>query len=141
VSPRTVSIADFYVLPNDRLDSETILDRGEFVRAVILPAEAPTKSFYTKLMQRGAWDFALVSMAAVRRADGGVRIVLGGVSPRPWRVPESLEEDVSAGQLDADAIATIAERALYDAEPLDKNRYKVRLAETLIRRGITQLLA
>jgi xanthine dehydrogenase YagS FAD-binding subunit len=140
-SPRTVSIADFYVLPNDRLDSETILDRGEFVRAVILPAEPPTKSFYTKLMQRGAWDFALVSLAAVKRADGGVRIVLGGVAPRPWRVPESLEEDVSAGQLDADAIATIAERALYDAEPLDKNRYKVRLAETLIRRGITQLLA
>jgi len=48
---------------------------------------------------------------------------------------------VSAGQLDADAIATIAERALYDAQPLAKNRYKVRLAETLIRRGITELLA
>jgi xanthine dehydrogenase YagS FAD-binding subunit len=140
-SSRTIPISEFYVLPTDRLDSETVLAQGEFVRAVILPATAPTKSSYVKLMQRGAWDFALVSIAVARRDDGGVRIVLGGVAPRPWRVPESLEEDVSAGQLDADAIATIAERALYDARPLAKNRYKIRLAETLIRRGIAELLS
>jgi CO/xanthine dehydrogenase FAD-binding subunit len=45
------------------------------------------------------------------------------------------------GQLNADAIATIAERALYDAQPLAQNRYKITLAETLIRRGITALLS
>lgn len=140
-SARTVPISEFYVLPRDRLDSETILAHGEFVRTVILPARTPTRSFYVKLMQRGAWDFALASIAIARQDDGGVRIVLGGVAPRPWRVPEALEEDVSAGQLDADAIATIAARALYDVQPLSKNRYKVRLAETLIRRGVTELLS
>jgi len=138
---RTVPISNFYVTPKDRLDSETVLALGEFVGAVIVPAAAAGGvQRYTKLMQRGSWDFALVSAAAVKRTDGAVRIVLGGVAPRPWRVPESLEEDVSAGSLDADAIATIAERALYDAEPLSKNRYKVRLAETLIRRSIMALL-
>jgi xanthine dehydrogenase YagS FAD-binding subunit len=137
-----VPIADFYVTPRERLDAETVLARGEFVRAVIVPsASAGGSQHYTKLMQRGSWDFALVSIAAVKRTDGAVRIVLGGVAPRPWRVPESLEEDVSAGALDADAIATIAERALYDAVPLSKNRYKVQLAETLIRRSIATLLA
>jgi xanthine dehydrogenase YagS FAD-binding subunit len=140
-SPRTVPIGEFYLSPKDRLDSETVLAHGEFVRAVILPARPPVKSLYMKLMQRGAWDFALVSVAAAKRSDGAVRIVLGGVAPRPWRVPESIEEDVSAGQLDADAIATIAERALYDAQPLAQNRYKITLAETLIRRGITALLS
>ncbi len=139
---RSVPISDFYVTPAERLDSETVLSNGEFVRAVTLPAtSAGGSQHYTKLMQRGSWDFALVSIAAVCRTDGAVRIVLGGVAPRPWRVPESLEEDVSAGALDADAIATIAERALYDAAPLSKNRYKVRLAETLIRRSIATLLA
>lgn len=139
---RTVPITDFYTTPGQRLDSETVLVRGEFVRAVIVPAtSAGGSQHYTKLMQRGSWDFALVSIAAVKRRDGSVRIVLGGVAPRPWRVPESLEEDVAAGGLDADAIATIAERALYDAAPLSQNGYKVRLAETLIRRSITTLLA
>jgi xanthine dehydrogenase YagS FAD-binding subunit len=139
---RTVPIANFYMTPNERLDSETVLAHGEFVGAVTVPAAAAGGSqHYTKLMQRGSWDFALVSIAAVKRTDGAVRIVLGGVAPRPWRVPESLEEDVSAGALDADAIATIAERALYDAAPLSKNGYKVRLAETLIRRSVAALLA
>ena len=138
---QTVPIANFFVTPLERLDSETVLRHGEFVRAVILPREsAGGRQSYMKLMQRGSWDFALVSAAAVKRTDGNVRIVLGGVAPRPWRVPESLEEDVSAGALDEDAIATIAERALYDAAPLSKNGYKVRLAETLIRRSIATLL-
>jgi xanthine dehydrogenase YagS FAD-binding subunit len=139
---RSVPISGFYVTPRERLDAETVLSDGEFVCAVTLPAASGGGSqHYTKLMQRGSWDFALVSIAAVARTDGAVRMVLGGVAPRPWRVPESLEEDVSAGALDADAIATIAERALYDAAPLSKNRYKIRLAETLIRRSIATLLA
>jgi xanthine dehydrogenase YagS FAD-binding subunit len=141
-APRQVPIATFYLLPSERLDHETILQPGEFVSAVTVPASsAGGKQAYTKLMQRGAWDFALVSCAAVKRANGDVRMVLGGVAPRPWRVPESLEEDVAAGGLDEDTIATIAERALYDAQPLGNNAYKVALAETLIRRSIAELLS
>lgn len=139
---RTVPIGEFYVTPRERLDHETVLAGGEYVSAVILPAgSAGGTQRYTKLMQRGAWDFALASAAGVKRRDGSVRIVLGGVAPRPWRVPESLEEDVSAGKLDEDAIAIIAERALYDAQPLAKNGYKVMLAATLIRRTVAELLS
>ena len=140
-APRFVPIAEFYVLPSERLDHETVLESGEFVSAVIVPGlSAGGNQGYLKLMQRGAWDFALVSCAATRRRNGDVRIVLGGVAPRPWRVPESLEEDVAAGGLEEDTIATIAERALYDARPLSGNGYKVKLAETLIRRSIAELL-
>ena len=139
---RRIPIAEFYVLPSERLDHETVLRAGEFVGAVELPASAGNGiQKYTKLMQRGAWDFALVSCAAAKRTNGDVRIVLGGVAPRPWRVPESLEEDVAAGGLEEDTIATIAERALYDAKPLGNNAYKVKLAETLIRRSIAELLS
>jgi xanthine dehydrogenase YagS FAD-binding subunit len=139
---RRVPITRFYVTPRERLDHETILQHGDIVTAVVLPAvSAGGRQQYVKLMQRGAWDFALASCAAVKRDDGSVRIALGGVAPRPWRVPESLEEDVSAGNLDEDAIAIIAERALYDAQPLAKNGYKVQLAETLIRRAAAFLLA
>ena len=137
---RVVAIEDFYLLPRARLDHETILRPGEVVTAVMLPAAAAGGiQHYHKLMQREAWDFALVSIAGCRRPNGDVRIVLGGVAPRPWRVNSSVEEDVSSGGLDDETIATLAERALYDAEPLSKNAYKVELAQSLIRDAIRSL--
>lgn len=137
---RRVPIAEFYVLPAERLDQETVLGPGEFVSAVELPASAAGGTQrYQKLMQRDAWDFALVSIAGAKRSDGEVRLVLGGVAPRPWRVSSSVEEDVASGGLDEDTIAILAERALYDARPLSRNGYKVELAASLLRDTIRLL--
>ena len=137
---REVPAEDFFVLPSERIDRETILADGELVVAIHLSAEAAGGvQRYVKLMQREAWDFALVSLAAVRRADGEVRLVLGGVSPRPYRVYTSVEEEVTSGGLDEDTIAGLAERALLDATPLAKNGYKLRLAESLLRDAIRAL--
>jgi xanthine dehydrogenase YagS FAD-binding subunit len=137
---RQVAIADFYVLPSERLDHETVLGPGEYVSAIEIPgASAGGVQGYEKVMQRSAWDFALVSLAAVRRRDGDVRLVLGGVAPKPWRVSESVEEDVAVGGLTEDDIATLAERALYDARPLAKNGYKVEMAAGVLRRGIASV--
>jgi len=137
---RWIEIADFYLLPRERVDHETVLRPGEFVSAVALPpASAGGVQRYYKLMQRGAWDFALASLAAVKRRDGEVRLVLGGVAPRPWRVTSSVEEDVSTGGLDPDAIEILAERALIDAAPLSRNAYKVDLAAALLRKAMAHL--
>jgi len=137
---RRIPISEFYVLPTERLDRETILTAGELVAAIVVPSEsAGGVQRYHKLMQREAWDFALASIAACKRSDGDVRIVLGGVAPRPWRVNSSVEEDVSSGGLDDDTIATLAERALYDAKPLSDNGYKVDLAASLLRQAIAEL--
>lgn len=137
---RRVPIAEFFVLPSQRLDQETVLDAGEFVTAVEIPGRsAGGVQLYEKVMQRAAWDFALVSLAAVRRDDGAVRLVFGGVAPTPWRVSESVEEDVASGGLSEDDVATLAERAMYDAKLLTKNAYKVDMAAAVLRRGITRL--
>ena len=58
-----------------------------------LPAPRPgTRSAYHKVMDREAWTHAVVSAAVVLEMDQGVcrtaRIVLGGVAPIPWRLPE-----------------------------------------------------
>ncbi len=138
---RRVPIGEFFVLPSERLDRETVLEPGEYVSAVEIPgSSAGGVQYFEKVMQRGAWDFALVSLAAVRRTNGDVRLVLGGVAPKPWRASESVEEDVSVGGLTDDDIATLAERAMYDARPLPKNAYKVEIAAALLRRGIAKLL-
>jgi xanthine dehydrogenase YagS FAD-binding subunit len=137
---RWIDVADFYVLPRQRVDHETVLEAHEFVTAIALPTEsAGGNQRYYKLMQRGAWDFALVSLAAAKRRDGDVRLVLGGVAPRPWRVTSSVEEDVASGGLDDDAVETLAERALIDAAPLSKNGYKVELAASLLRQAMAAL--
>ncbi len=137
---RVVPIEELYVLPSERLDRETTLTTGEFISAVLIDAEAAGGvQYYHKLMQRQAWDFALVSISGCKRENGDVRIALGGVAPRPWRVNSSIEEDVSSGGLDADTIETLAERALYDAKPLSKNGYKLELAASLLRRVIGEL--
>lgn len=139
-SSRSVSIGDFFVLPSERIDHETILGDGEYVSAIRIPASAAsTSQRYDKLMQRGAWDFAVVSLAFARRTDGEVRLVLGGVAPKPWRVTSSVEEDVASGGLDLDAAETLADRALVDAQPLTKNGYKLRMARTLLIRAILEL--
>ena len=136
-----VPMGELYALPSERVDQEVTLGAGEFISAVIIPgASAGGVQRYHKLMQREAWDFALVSVAGCKRADGDVRIVMGGVAPRPWRVNSSVEEDVASGGLDEDAIATLADRALYDAKPLSKNGYKVDLAAALLRRIMGELV-
>ncbi len=119
---------------------ETILAPGEIVTAVTIPGVSRGgRQRYEKVMQRGAFDFALVSLAAIKRRDGEVRLVLGGVAPHPWRVTDSIEEDVSSGGLSDDDIETLGARALYDARPLEHNGYKVDIASAILSRGIAFL--
>ena len=134
---RAVPIAEFFVLPDPDPKRETVLERGEFITAIEIPAKSSGgRQRYTKVLQRGAWDFALASIAVVRRNDGAVRMVFGGVAPIPWPVNPSVEEDVASAPLSADDIEVLAERALYDAQPLSKNGYKVSLCRALLRDAI-----
>jgi xanthine dehydrogenase YagS FAD-binding subunit len=139
---RDIPAAEFFATSQQRLDGETTLAAGEVVTAVTLPAySSGGVQFFEKVMQRASWDFALVSLAGIRRRDGEVRLVLGGVANVPWRVTDSIEEDVSSGGLADDDIETLAQRALYDAEPLSGNAYKLDVASGLLRRGIATLVA
>ena len=137
---RTASIDEFYATAASGPTSETTLAAGELVEAVDLPSASGggTQSF-TKLMQRGAWDFATVSLAAVKRADGTVRLVFGGVASAPVRVNPSVEEDVASGELDQDSVDALAEREMYDARPLALNGYKVDQATALLKRAMLEL--
>jgi xanthine dehydrogenase YagS FAD-binding subunit len=137
---RTVAAADFFVLPSVRLDHETVLAPGEWVRAVVIPAASlGGRQRYREGRSEDGPD--VVSLVATRRGDGEVRLVLGGVAPVPWRVYGSIEEDASVGNLAEDDVETLAERALYDAEPLAHNGYKVPLATALLRDAIRDMWA
>ncbi len=137
---RTVSIAALFEGAAHNRAREVTLADDELITAVSIPAAAQGGvQHWEKLIQRAAFDFALVSCAAVRRGDGSVRISLGGVAAGPWRAPLSVEEDVASGGLDADSIDALAERALYDATPLEGTRYKVTMAQAVLRRAMRAL--
>jgi xanthine dehydrogenase YagS FAD-binding subunit len=137
---RQLAVSELLITSRQRLDAEVALGADEVITAIHLPGSTSGgRQYFEKLTQRATWDFALASIAAVRRTNGDVRIVLGGVANVPWRVPSSIEEDVASGGLSNDDVETLAQRALYDAQPLELNAYKVDLAAALLRRAITAI--
>lgn len=137
-----VGIADFFVLPRHLVERENRLQPGELITRILLPPPDATKrTMYLKFTER-AWDFALVSVAASLTIAGGVcadsRIVLGGVAPSPWRA-YTAEQALNGQRLTPAAIAEAAQRATDGAVPLEHNAYKVRLAQTAVRRCLTAL--
>ena len=140
---KTVPLEQFFVLPKVAPDKENILQPGEIVTELLVPAPAPaTRSTYLKISERGAWDHAIVSAAVAVTKRGDVcqaaRIVLGGVAPIPWRVPQA-EQLVTGVPIDARTANAAAEAALAGAVPLAHNAYKIRLAAELVARALLSL--
>lgn len=137
---RSVDIAELYEGASNDAEKEARLESDELIVAVHLPAEsAGGRQHWEKVMQRGAWDFALVSVAACRRVDSSVRMAMGGLALAPWRVPDSIEEDVGSGGLDEDSIDALVERAFYDFSPLPGNEYKRAMGQGVLKRAIQNL--
>ena len=91
---RSIPFAEFHRLPGDSPHLDTTLEPGELITAVDLPAEGfPEHHAYLKIRDRTSYAFALVSVAAALRMDGGkiaeARIALGGVAHKPWRDPDA----------------------------------------------------
>src|SRR5579875_3366155 len=94
---RKVPIAEFYKLPGNTPQIETVLEPGDLITAVTLPAPvAGARSTYLKLRDRQAYEFALASAAVVIAQSGGkithARVALGGVGTVPWRSREAEAE-------------------------------------------------
>jgi len=140
---RTLSGADFFVLPSQDAEHENVLRDDEVLASVALPApRAGVRSTYHKVMDRDAWTHALVSAAVVLEMDGDVcrqaRIVLGGVAPVPWRVPDA--ENMLAGQrVTPDLAREVGAAAVAEARPLSKNAYKVPLTRGVVERTVLAL--
>ncbi len=127
---RTLPLDELYRLPAETPEVEHALRPGELITAVTLPAPVGGQQAYHKVRDRASYAFALVSVALIRRPDGGGCVALGGVAPRPWRRAEADAE------LPNGARAVMA-RLLDGARPTAANAFKRRLAE----RTLAALLA
>ncbi len=135
---RLIPIRAFFVLPEINVERENILKPGEIVTEIQIPdLPLPTHSGYLKLKERGAWDFAVVSVAAVIQKNGASfqsgSVVLGGVAPAPW-LEKKVSEKLAGLGISNENISQLSQNALDKAEPLDNNAYKVILARNMIKK-------
>jgi xanthine dehydrogenase YagS FAD-binding subunit len=140
---RQVPAADFFVLPRQNVAAENVLANDEVLASVHIPAAASgMRSVYEKVLDREAWTHAVVSAAVVLRMDGqicrGARVVLGGVAPIPWRLPE-VDRLLTGQRITEEVAARAGELAVAGARPLAKNAYKVPLTSALVRRTVLEL--
>lgn len=141
---RTIAFVDLHRLPGDTPERDTVLEHGELITAIDLPAQPiARRSAYRKVRDRASYAFALVSVAAALDVVDGVvvdaRIAFGGVAHAPWRAyraEEALRGSAAVeGSYRAAADAELA--AARSAEGLDGgNAFKV----PLLRRTLTATL-
>ena len=133
---RRVPVTEFHLLPGDTPQRETVLQPGELVTAVELPAsEVAARSRYRKVRDRAAFAFALVSVAAAMQVDDGrvtdVRIALGGVSAKPWRA-HRVEEFLRGAAATEENFRQAAAAEFADAVGRSGNAFKIELGQRTV---------
>lgn len=135
---RTVELADFYQIPGSDTDREYRLGPSELVLAVDLPETGGRNATY-EVRQREVLDWPLATASVHLETDGdrvtNARVVLGHVAPVPW-VSSEAAEAVSGKQINPETAEQAGAAAVRAAQPLSRNRYKVRLAQTAVKRAL-----
>ncbi len=137
---RSVPVAEFFTPPLIDSTSAAVVAPDEIVVAVTAPPPPDqARGTYVKLRNRAAYEFAIVSAAAVLALEGDrvahARLVLGGVAWGPWRA-RAAEAALGGGPLTAERAAEAARVALESAEPLKDNAYKIQMARVAARRAL-----
>jgi xanthine dehydrogenase YagS FAD-binding subunit len=140
---REVALDDLHRLPGETPERETVLEPGDLLVAVKLPAAARNFSRharYLKVRERTSYAFAVVSAAACLRIAGNriteARIGLGGVAAKPWRAREG-ERLLAGAPPDAENFRRAAEATLAEARASGDNEFKIELARRVLARALT----
>ena len=141
---RIIPIDDFYRLPGDRPDRDTVLERGWLIEAVeVPPAAEGARVAYRKVRERASFAFGLASLAASLVTDGDravdVRLALGAVAPKPWRA-RIAEAALVGGPLTDETVASAIDAELAVATPLPGNAFKVPLVRRLVVGTVTGMV-
>lgn len=142
---RTLPFAKLHLLPGTHPERETVLQPGELITAIDLPALAAAKrSLYLKVRDRASYAFALASAAVAIDLDGrtirDVRVGLGGIATKPWRSHEA-ERALVGKPATESTFRAAADAALAEARPHKDNAFKTTLAKRTLVRALTEVTA
>jgi xanthine dehydrogenase YagS FAD-binding subunit len=137
---RIVAAEEFFVGPGTDITRMTVLEPGDLLTAIEVPAAWAGATFYfEKIRDRNVWDFALASVASATVTTGGTidrsRIVVNGVSPQPIRLVH-VEDAVRGRPRDEHTAEMAGELAVAGARPLHHNAFKVPLMRNLVKRAV-----
>jgi xanthine dehydrogenase YagS FAD-binding subunit len=140
---RRVPITEFYFLPGNHPERENVLEPGELITGVDIPALSFARhSHYLKVRDRASYAFALASAAVAMDVQGGVikdvRIALGGVGTKPWRSKDA-ETNLIGKVPGRDSFREAAETALKGAKGYSGNSFKIELAKRTVVRALTTI--
>ncbi|MGE5953617.1 MAG: FAD binding domain-containing protein, partial [Qipengyuania vulgaris] len=138
---RSVPVRDFHVLPGDTPWIENVLEPGEIITGIALPAPVGGTQIYRKVRERSSYAFALVSVAAIIELTDGkfsrADLAFGGLAHKPWydpRIGEAL-----LGQPPSDALfEQAADILLEDARGFGENDFKIPLTRRTLRAVLAQ---
>ena len=142
---RAIAIKDFYFLPGNTPERETVLTKGELITHVVLPQSAlARRSHYLKVRDRSSYEFALASAAVALEMKGGViaqaRVGLGGIATVPWRSSEA-EAALTGQPATRETFTAAAEAALAGAVPHEFNAFKIELAKRTLVLALEELVS
>lgn len=139
---RKVTVDDFFLVPGDTPDRETVLQPGEMITGISIPASAAARnSTYIKVRDRQSYEFAAASAAVglELEADGktvrDIRVALGGVATKPWRA-RSVEQALIGKALNLESVEKASRLAMEGAVAHGGNHYKIELAPRVVARAI-----
>ena len=143
-STRAIAVKDFYCLPKDTPHIENVLESGELITHVVLPAPVKGMHTYDKVRDRASYAFALVSCAAVIDVDASgqlnhVRLAFGGIGVKPWR-NEDIEALLIGSKGDDTTIKQAADLLLQEAKGHGQNDFKIPLTRRLLKQVIQRAL-
>jgi xanthine dehydrogenase YagS FAD-binding subunit len=142
---RTIPFVDLHRLPGDDPSKDTVLQHGDLITAIDLPAlPAGSRSAYRKVRDRASYAFALVSVAAVVAGDGELRIAVGGMAHKPWRASRAERLLRGGGPLAEDAVRAAMAAELAAARPQpgigEGNGFKIPLVSRTVIATLRELL-
>ncbi|MBV9405741.1 MAG: xanthine dehydrogenase family protein subunit M [Acidobacteriaceae bacterium] len=143
-SKRRILLSEFYLLPGETPERETVLSHGELITHVHLPdLPMARRSHYVKVRDRASYEFALASVAVALDLDGDTirqaRVALGGVATVPWRSREA-EAALQNQPARLETFRAAADAALAGAKPQHHNGFKIELAKRTLVLGLEELV-
>jgi xanthine dehydrogenase YagS FAD-binding subunit len=132
-STRRIPAGEFFLLPEQSLMKENVLEPGQVLTEVVLP-QAPSQSATIELREKQSFDWPLV-MACVARLEGAWRVCLGAVAPIPWLSQPAMDV-LGDKDITPELAAAAGEAAVKDAEPMTDNEFKVQLVKVAVRRAL-----
>jgi xanthine dehydrogenase YagS FAD-binding subunit len=137
--PREIALADFFRIPHSEEEREHNLQANEIVTDIFIPAAKGARAANYEVRQKAAFDWPLVTAAAVLHMNGNTvqsaRVVMGAVAPVPWLSPEAAEA-ITGKSIDDETAAAAGTAAVSKARALSQNGYKIKVAAVAVKRAL-----